>query len=95
MGARMIVLTPIDGDPGIQEFALRPLIITTVDRRDKIGEVLHVKKHEVICDLCRGLIALTKKELEERANPPTILTSEGLAARRPGFPGRLLFQSLY
>jgi len=67
MGARMIVLTPIDGDPRIQEFALRPLIITTVDRRDKIGEVLHVKKHEVFCDLCEGLIALTKKGLVKRA----------------------------
>jgi hypothetical protein len=36
MGAKMIVLTPVDGDPRVQEFALRPLIITTVDRRGKI-----------------------------------------------------------
>ena len=36
----MIVLTPIDGDPRIQEFALRSLIITMVDRRGKIREVL-------------------------------------------------------
>jgi hypothetical protein len=33
MGARMIVLVPVDGDPRIQEIALRPLIATTVDRR--------------------------------------------------------------
>jgi len=33
MDARMIVLAPVDGDPRIQEFALRPLIITTIDRR--------------------------------------------------------------
>ena len=36
MSARMIILTPVDGDPRIQEFALRPLIITTVDRRGRI-----------------------------------------------------------
>jgi len=66
-GARMIVLTPIDGDPRIQEFALRSLIITMVDRRGKIREVLHIEKHEAVCDLCGGLMALTKEELEERA----------------------------
>jgi hypothetical protein len=32
MGARMIVLAPVDGDPRIQE-------------------VLHIEKHEAICDL--------------------------------------------
>jgi len=61
MSARMIVLVPIDGDPRIQEFALRPLIITTVDKRGKIREVLHIEKHEVVCDLCGRLIALTKR----------------------------------
>ena len=60
MGARMIVLAPVDGDP-------RPLIITTVEKRGKIREVLHIEKHEAVCDLCEGLIALMKRELEERA----------------------------
>jgi hypothetical protein len=32
MGARMIALTPVNCDPRIQEFALRPLVISTVDR---------------------------------------------------------------
>jgi len=40
---------------------------TTVDRRGRIKEVLHVEKHEAVCDLCGSPIALTKKELEERA----------------------------
>jgi len=66
-GVRMIVLTPINGDPRIQEFALRPLIITTVDKKGRIKEVLHIEKHEAICDLCGGLIAFTKRELEEGA----------------------------
>jgi|GEM_PF-6983001 len=30
VGARTIVLTPINGDPRVQESALRPLIITTI-----------------------------------------------------------------
>jgi hypothetical protein len=62
-GARMIVLVLVDGDPMIREFALRPLIITTVDRRGRIRWVLHIEKHEAVCDLCGGLTALTKKEL--------------------------------
>jgi len=41
----MIVLAPDDRDPRIQEFALRPFIITTVNRRNKIKEVPHTKKH--------------------------------------------------
>jgi len=36
-----------------------------VDRRDRIREVLHTKKHEAVCDPCGGLIAPTRKELEE------------------------------
>jgi len=63
----MIVLTPVDGDPRVQEFALRPLLITTVDKKDRIREVLRIEKHEAVCDLCGGLIALTKRELGERA----------------------------
>jgi len=47
----MIVLAPDDGDPRIQEFALRPLIISTVDRRGGIKEVLHIEKHEEVYDL--------------------------------------------
>ena len=43
---RMIVLAPIDGDSRIQEFALKPLIITIVDRRAKIKGVLHNEKHK-------------------------------------------------
>jgi len=38
-----------------------------VDRRGRIKEVLHIEKHEAVCDLCGSLIALTKKELEGRA----------------------------
>jgi len=45
MNVEMIVLAPVDGDPRVQELALRPLIITTVDRRGKIKEVLHIEKH--------------------------------------------------
>jgi len=44
----MIVLTSVDGDPKVQEFASRSLIITTVDRRDGIKEVLHIEKHDAI-----------------------------------------------
>jgi len=33
----------------------------------RIREVLHIEKHETVCDLCGGLTALTKKEPEERA----------------------------
>ena len=33
MGARMIILAPVDGDPRIQEIALRSLIVAMVDRR--------------------------------------------------------------
>jgi len=44
--ARMIILAPIDGDPRIQEFALKPLIVTIVDRRAEIKGVLHDEKHE-------------------------------------------------
>jgi hypothetical protein len=73
MGARMIVLAPVDSDPRIQKIALRPLIVTTVDRRGKIKEILHIEKHEVVCDLCGGLIALTKKELEERARDYAVI----------------------
>jgi len=61
-----IVLAPVGGDPRVQESALRPLIITTVDSRGRIREVLHIEKHEAACDLCGSLIALTKRELEER-----------------------------
>ena len=35
--------------------------------RDKIKEALHIEKHEAVRDLCGGLIALTKRELEGRA----------------------------
>ena len=48
VSARMIVLTSVDGDPKVQEFASRSLIITTVDRRDGIKEVLHIEKHDAI-----------------------------------------------
>ena len=67
MGSRMIVLTPVDGDPRVQEFALRPLIITTVDKKCRIKEILHIEKNEAICDLCGSLIAFTRKELGGRA----------------------------
>jgi hypothetical protein len=67
MGARIIVLAPVDGDPKVQGIALRPLIVTTVDGRGRIKEVLHIENHEAVCDLCDSLIALTRKELEERA----------------------------
>jgi len=60
-GARMIVLAPVDEDSRIQEFALRPLIIRTIDRKGKIKEALHIEKHEAVCDLCGSLIALTRK----------------------------------
>jgi len=55
MGARMTILAPIDRDPRAQEIALRPLIVTTVDRRGKIKGVLHIEKHEAVCDLCGDL----------------------------------------
>jgi len=29
----------------------------------KIKEILHIEKHEAVCDLCGSLIALTKREL--------------------------------
>jgi len=75
----MIILTPVDGDPRIQEFALRPLplIITTIDKRGKIREVLRVEKHEAICDLCGSLIALARKELGERAGDMRLLWMAG------------------
>jgi len=63
----MIVLTPVDGDPRAQESSLRPLIITTIDKRGKIREILYIEKHEALCDLCGSPIALTRRKLEERA----------------------------
>jgi len=33
----------------------------------RIKEVLHIEKRKAVCDLYRDLIALTKRELEERA----------------------------
>ena len=59
----MTILAPIDRDPRAQEIALRPLIVTTVDRRGKIKGVLHIEKHEAVCDLCGDPIVLTKREL--------------------------------
>jgi len=59
----MIVLVLVDGDPMIREFALRPLIITTVDRRGRIRWVLHIEKHEAVCDLCGGLTAPYKERI--------------------------------
>jgi len=53
-GARTIVLTHVDGDSRVQEFALRPLIITTVDKKGRIKEVLRIEKHGAICDLWRS-----------------------------------------
>jgi len=75
MDARMIVLAPVDGDPRIQEFALRPLIITTIDRRGKIKKFLHIEKHEAACDLCRGLIALTRRKLGERTRGCAVIVN--------------------
>jgi len=69
----MIVLTPIDGDPRVQEFALRPLIIATVDKRGRLKEILHIEKNEAICDLCGSLIAFTRKELGEKARDYTVI----------------------
>jgi len=66
MAAKMIVLTPVESDSRVQELALRPIIVTTVDRRGKIKEVLHIERHEAVCDLCGGLIALMRRELKER-----------------------------
>jgi len=34
---------------------------------DRIRKVQHIERHEAICDLCGSPIALTKKELGERA----------------------------
>jgi uncharacterized protein with PIN domain len=71
--ARIIVLAPVDDSPRIQEFALRSLIIMTVDGRGEIKETLHIEKHEAVCDLCRSLIALTRRELDERARGYTVI----------------------
>jgi len=40
---------------------------------DKIKEVLHIEKHEAICDLCGNSIALTKKELKEKAKDYAVI----------------------
>ena len=78
MSSRMIILAPVDRDPRIQEFALRPLTISTVDKKGKIREVLHIEKHETVCDPCGGLIALTKRELEERARGYAVMVDGGI-----------------
>jgi hypothetical protein len=49
------------------------LIITTVDRRGRIKEILHVERCEAVCDLCGGLITLTNKELGERAKDYAVI----------------------
>jgi len=36
---------------------------------------LHIEKHEAVYDLCGGLIALTKKELEERARGYAVIVN--------------------
>jgi len=33
---------------------------------DRIRKAQYIEKHGALCDLCRRLIALTRKELEER-----------------------------
>jgi hypothetical protein len=62
-----MVLGLIYGPPWtwIQETALKPLIVTTVDGRGRSKEVLHIEKHEAVCDLCGSLIALSKKGTRE------------------------------
>jgi len=75
MGARTIVLAPVNSDPRVQEYVLRPLIITTVDRKGKIREALHIENHEAVCDLCGSPIALTGRELEERARGYAVIVN--------------------
>ncbi|MCF3653544.1 MAG: hypothetical protein L2C94_005235 [Aigarchaeota archaeon] len=75
-GARTIVLAPVDGDLRTQESASRPLIITTINRRCRIREVLHIEKHEAICELCGGIIALTRKKLEEKVREYAVIVDE-------------------
>ena len=48
MNVRMTVLAPVNGDPRIQEFALKLLIITTVGMRGRIKDVLHIENHKAI-----------------------------------------------
>jgi hypothetical protein len=70
MGARMMVLAPVDGDPRNQEIALRPLIVMMVDRRSKIKEVLYIKKKRQYVIHTKTRLSLTRgverKERYER-----------------------------
>ena len=66
---------PEEFTPQTQESTLNPLIITAVDRRDKIREALHIEKREAVYDLCRNSIALTKRELEERAKDYAVIVN--------------------
>ena len=79
MSARMIVLAPFDGDPRVQGSALRPLIITTIDKRVRSERSCYIEKHEAVYDLCRGLIALTRKELGGRVRGYTDIVNGGLS----------------
>jgi len=52
MNVRMTVLAPVNGDPRIQEFALKLLIIMTVGMKGRIKDVLHIENHKAV--LCIG-----------------------------------------
>jgi len=41
-----------------------------------LRRLLHIEKHEAVCDLCRGFIALTKRELEERAREYAVIVDD-------------------
>ena len=43
---------------------------------DRIEEALHIERHEAVCDLCGGFIALTKRELGERAKGYAIIVDD-------------------
>ncbi|MCF3653192.1 MAG: hypothetical protein L2C94_003390 [Aigarchaeota archaeon] len=49
------------------------MIITTVDKKGRIREVLHIERYEAVCDLCGSLIALTKRGLKERVRSYAVI----------------------
>jgi len=42
---------------------------------DRIGKVQYIERHEAVCDLCGSLIALTRKELGERARGYAVIVN--------------------
>ena len=37
---------------------------------------MYIERHEAVCDLCGGLIALTRRELGERTREYTVIVDE-------------------